>query len=393
MDAETADLTLGLGLSQIAILGLNRFREAVENLTCAFDYYIEAGDLSQALSIAQHPFPYWARRLPEVIRLIERTLAIVPPDSPQAGRLWSFYGQVLGVDRGDYSGAQEAFRRALAIAHQEEDATLKVRTLAWSAMTDCFHLRFKESLEKSLAAITLSQQGSDLQTAVDAYHWASAAMIITGDIAGADLRAAAGLNLAERIHDRQRLASLLWINAGVSQVRGDWEAARNFSDRGLETWHQDPRLLGHRAVLEYQAGNSRQGGWYLQQLVEAASSTGSGPKGEHAILAMEIPLIAQLAGELKMVRICEDLARAVLSSPSAPPLVTLIVRVGLALLAVHRDDAEEARQQYAALETTLPGIIMVELSGDRLLGLLSYVRGDLDRATAHFEDALSFCRI
>jgi DNA-binding CsgD family transcriptional regulator len=392
MDAETADLTLGLGLSQIAILGLNRFREAVENLTCAFDYYIGTGDLSQALAIAQHPFPYWARQLPEVIRLIERTLAIVPPDSPQAGRLWSFYGQVLGVDRGDYAGAQEAFRRALAIAHQEEDATLKVRTLAWSAMTDCFHLRFTESLEKSLTAITLAQQGHDLQTEVDAYHWASVAMIITGDIAGANLKAAAGLNLAERIHDRQRLASLLWVNAGASQVRGEWEAGRNLSDRGLETWHQDPRLLGHRTVLEHQVGNFREGDHYLRQLVEVANITKSEPKAEHAILAMEIPLIARITGELKMGDICEDLTRALLSSPSTSPLVALIARIGMALLAVHREDAEEARRQYTALESILPGIIMVELSGDRLLGLLSHTKGDLDRATAHFEDALGFCR-
>ncbi len=31
-------------------------------------------------------------------------------------------------------------------------------------------------------------------------------------------------------------------------------------------------------------------------------------------------------------------------------------------------------------------------SADRLLGLLSHTMGNLDQATAHFEDALAFCR-
>ena len=100
MDAETADLTLGLGLSQLALFGLNQSHLAVENLGHAFNYYIQTGDLSSAVAIAEYPFPYWARRLPEVIHLIERALEIVPPNSSQAGRLLSFYGQVLGVDRG-----------------------------------------------------------------------------------------------------------------------------------------------------------------------------------------------------------------------------------------------------------------------------------------------------
>ena len=89
--------------------------------------------------------------------------------------------------------------------------------------------------------------------------------------------------------------------------------------------------------------------------------------------------------------ICEEAARSVLSLPTTPPLVALIARIGLGLLAVHRDDVEEARQQYAALESTLPGIITAELSGHRLLGLLSQTIGDLDDATVHFEDALAFC--
>jgi DNA-binding CsgD family transcriptional regulator len=145
-------------------------------------------------------------------------------------------------------------------------------------------------------------------------------------------------------------------------------------------------------VLEYQVGNFSQGEHYLQRLGEATLLAHSGFNPEDAILAMEIPLVARITGELQMEDTCKRVAQDALSSPSTVPLIALLARIGLALLAVCRDDAGEARQQYAALENTMPGIILVELSGDRLLGLLSHTMGEPDRAAAHFENAQAFCR-
>ncbi len=66
---------------------------------------------------------------------------------------------------------------------------------------------------------------------------------------------------------------------------------------------------------------------------------------------------------------------------------------GLTLLAVVRKDVAVARQQYDSLH---PGRGTMSPTGlppiDRLLGLLAHTMGNLDQATAHFEDAQSFCR-
>lgn len=87
-----------------------------------------------------------------------------------------------------------------------------------------------------------------------------------------------------------------------------------------------------------------------------------------------------------------ELAQNVLSAGGVTPIFVLMARVGLALVAVQRGDAEQAREQYAALasqrDTALPFIAM---ACDRLLGLLAAAIGELDRAFRHYDDALAFC--
>ena len=63
------------------------------------------------------------------------------------------------------------------------------------------------------------------------------------------------------------------------------------------------------------------------------------------------------------------------------------------MAAVQEGNVSASEEQYAVLEsqrrTMLPGWI---INNDRLLGLLATTMGKLDLASAHFEDALEFCR-
>ena len=62
------------------------------------------------------------------------------------------------------------------------------------------------------------------------------------------------------------------------------------------------------------------------------------------------------------------------------------------MLAVAQGDVTTAREQYAALESLRSNLTFPALTTDRVLGLLSHTMGNLDQASAHFEDALAFCR-
>jgi predicted ATPase len=132
-DAETAALLFGLGRAQVATLERHRLGEALANLNRAFDCYAEAGDVTRAVAVAEYTFPNFPGLETAMAQVIHRALKLVPTDSPEAGRLLSRYGRVLGMQEGDYKGAQEAFGRTLTIAKREGDAVLEMRTLVSDA--------------------------------------------------------------------------------------------------------------------------------------------------------------------------------------------------------------------------------------------------------------------
>jgi predicted ATPase len=87
MDAETAALLFGLGRAQAATFESDRFQEILVSLSRALDFYVETGDVSGAVAVAEYPdYGTGARRI-GVDHLIARALALVPPDSHEAGRL------------------------------------------------------------------------------------------------------------------------------------------------------------------------------------------------------------------------------------------------------------------------------------------------------------------
>ncbi|MCH8947387.1 MAG: aromatic amino acid lyase [Acidobacteria bacterium] len=105
INAETAALLFGLGR---ACGTLGQKDDALGLMTRAFDYYVEVGDVAQAVAVARNPVPHLPGQLEGATELIRQALTLVPPDSAEAGQLLSLYCMALGVDEGDYQGAQEA---------------------------------------------------------------------------------------------------------------------------------------------------------------------------------------------------------------------------------------------------------------------------------------------
>ncbi|MFQ6030601.1 MAG: LuxR C-terminal-related transcriptional regulator, partial [Dehalococcoidia bacterium] len=394
MDAEAAALWFGLGRAQAATLERHQLGEAIASLSQAFDYYIEVGDMTRAVAIAESTARPGPGQSIGVADFVVRALVLVPPDSREAGYLLSRHGTIMARVEGDYQGAQHAFGQALAIAQRDGDVALEMQTLVESASTDSAHLRYRESLEKSLKAVELARRTDEPRVEVSARYYAGNMLHRIGDREGSRRHAVATLALAERLRDRFWLTNALVMNEYTRRLEGDWHAARTFSDRGLAEGSQDSRLLGNRAQLEYQVGEFSQGEVYLDRLLEVMRQTQPGPTLEFAVLAAVIPIVARITGVLDRLDVAETAAETVLSSPSAIPLSLIVARSGLALLAVLRSDAVVAEEQYSSLKsnrgTMLPP--MVSIAADRLLGLLSQIKGEQEEAMAHFQDALAFCR-
>ena len=282
--------------------------------------------------------------------------------------------------------------RGLAIAQREGDQRLEMRIMASASYVDIFHLRWQDSLEKSLRAIDLARMIDDPHTEALARFWAANAHYDMGDTEDAGRQASASLVPAEKLRDRQRLASAYWANGNLHQLKGDWSAAREFSDRGLVALSTDPRLLSSRVLLEYQVGEFELGEAYLERALETMRLTPPLPSTVYAFPAVLVPLLALITGGEGRSETAEPAADTVLASPYATPYVQTLARAGLGLLAVLRSNTEGASEQYAALKSMqgvmVPGSM---IAADRVLGLLAGCIGELDDASGHFGDALSFC--
>jgi DNA-binding CsgD family transcriptional regulator len=387
MDAETAALLFGLGRVQGAT---DQVQQAWENLGRAFDYYAETGAAFQAVQVAEYPL-FFVPGVTQATRMPARALQLVPSDSLDAGRLLCRYGLLLNLETADYQDAQAALAQALAIARHAGDVALEMRTLANIADVHWYHLRWPEVVSYSVQAIALAHRAGESGEAWP-FYLAATGLWTMGRLEEASRYAAEMLQYAERLRNRGFLANALLQNAIVHHLRGDWQAARDWYERGLEvapTWYL---LLGFRVQLEYEAGNFSAGQLYLDKLLAVVLNTPLGPTGERFYAALLPPLIARITGVAGRFEVTEEAARLVRSSPTLTPLVALDVRHGLALLAVYHGDVVAAEEQYQALHPTAGALLPDLMSADRVLGLLARTRGDFKTATSHYEQALAFCR-
>ncbi|MCH8281148.1 MAG: tetratricopeptide repeat protein, partial [Chloroflexi bacterium] len=281
------------------------------------------------------------------------------------------------------------------IAQRQGDVALQMQALAFSADVEGFHFQWPQCLEKALQAIELTSHADNPLAEVLAHLWAGGSLSAMGhDRERVRHHIAASLAAAERLHDRVWLPTMIGAgSANVFSSWGEWQAAREFVERGLTLAPRHPIILPVGILLEYQVGDFDQGEAYLKKF-EEVTQTAPGLITD-AWSAMVIPMVARITGIANRFGIAETAAQAVLSSPSATPLVTAVARIGLALMAVQQADATKAAEQFSALESqrgTMLTAMILAVSADHLLGLLSQTMGNLDQAVAHFEDALAFCR-
>jgi tetratricopeptide (TPR) repeat protein/predicted Ser/Thr protein kinase len=391
MDDETAGLLFALVRSEF--LGRQRYdlEEVLARMRRAFEYYAEAGDTHHAIEVAAHPIPpVWGET--QAPQLLSRALAMVPPDSLDAGRILANVGRFAGGNDGDYQGACDAFERSLAVARQHGDESLERRVLALAAGVDWWHLRWEECIAKSTHALELAQAADDQQTEMYARAWLARNAAIRGDLPNARAHAAISLELADRLRERYWLATARVNSFWLNYLEGDWEAGRRLSDAGLRLQPRDARNLGLRTLLEYQLGEAAQGEAFLERLLEAMRVTAPGSTVEHSEAAATIALVGQITGQHERFDLAEAAAATVLSSSVHIPIFDINARIALAILAVERSDAAAAAALYPELESQ-SGTVLIRLgmAADRLLGLLALTMEDFDTACANFEAALSFC--
>ncbi|MCI0867369.1 MAG: hypothetical protein J4N89_12580, partial [Chloroflexi bacterium] len=389
-DSQAAALLFGYGRALTGTLQRHQFQEAVDSLARAFDYYVEAGDTSRAVAIAQNP--HSADLMSGMREIISRAVQLAPADSLESGRVLASHGYCLGMTVEGYESAQNAFDQALTIARTHNDRGLEMRVLANSANIDGFDMRWETCLANSLQALELANSVDDSYSKLRANLWAFWALLYAnGDIEGARPHAEEIRSMAEKLRDALWLSRAFQIETELSYLAGAWSSARQFSDQGIALFPTNPVLLEQRAMIEYQVGNVTQGDSYLQRFLVCRHSNPIGI-AEYST-SLFLAQISRITGNDDLLDIVQDEAQ-ILSDSSTMGLGVFREQCGLALVAAQQGDGSQSGELYTALAPQRGTLVTRAgaLSVDRLLGLLSQTMGNLEGAVAHFEDALAFCR-
>ena len=172
-----------------------------------------------------------------------------------------------------------AFWVVLTIALSQGDISLEMQSLAAAAEVDVFTL----------------------------------ACTIIGDPEEARHHPSAALAPAERLHDYFWLTSSLWGQQFVRRMEGNWEAARETSDRLLPLG-EAPRSLAERVLLEYEQGDLALGKAHLDRLLRVHREMMPTPTTGYVMPALIIPLIKRIDPEADHLDYAHSLAEAVISS-------------------------------------------------------------------------------
>ena len=127
-----------------------------------------------------------------------------------------------------------------------------MRILVASADVDIYNSNWDGLLEKGLRAVKLASNVDDPLAESSAYFDVSTGRMFHGEPELAESAAAASVAAAERLRHHFYLARALFVRGTLARLRGDWEAARGFSERALATSPDEPRNLYQRLIEEYE---------------------------------------------------------------------------------------------------------------------------------------------
>jgi class 3 adenylate cyclase len=388
-DDEWADLKYRLGRSLSAVL------EIRESLRChreAFTYYADNGDIDRAVEVAESVGSYTPYLSATQWRILERALELVEPGSKEAGRLLACSGWSYGM-MGDYERGRKSLDEGLQIAIDRGDRAGELQVLGFRVAVDLFHLHLDEALDAGLRTIELAEQlGDERREGITRFFVASLELQM-GRPDEAMKHANACRAVAELTRDEYSLASAALSQAWVPYSAGEMAVARGYLEEGLAAAERDPRHLGLLGRMYTELGEFEVARAYLDRLTAVMDEeyVSADIALVYPIIANLIPHYGLLSGESVDLDRAQRAAQTVLQNPIlAVPLVATYAHLGLAQVALAKDDAELVASEYAALEP-YAGVWWSETQPtDSLLGLLAAKMGRIDESIGHFEAARVF---
>ena len=386
IDDEMAELLFDLGKTA---LSNNDTSEAWRSLRQAFEYYSSAGDHERAVAVAYMAGTNLILVRPTTVQMLRRALAFVEEGSESYGKLQAAIGQCLGL-MGDIAGAKEAFARAEAVAVERKLPRLELDVLRFSQYVIGFNLELEEAIKIGDRAIALARKLNEPQFEAIA-HFFNAGQWWLGRWDKAEEHASKLHALAERLRTPIIITNSAFVNCQLACAKGDWDAAGQALEWGVEAGSQDPRLLGYAARIAYGLGDLEVGRGHQQRLIDLVANVPPGPSLEFVVLGTTAVRAAQLEMRKSDLELARRSAEAVISSPVVGAKLFLTsANTVLGALAHLMNDKEMAERVLPEIPEANSYAIEYGQTTDHVRGLVMETLERIDEAVESIERGLAF---
>jgi DNA-binding CsgD family transcriptional regulator len=359
-----------------------------------FEYWEGREDTAKMMEVLS--YDHFVIPEPVLLPLYERALDRVAADDPGRARLLAYYGFNKAVNaRTGVDGARE-LHEALELARRQSDQWLEMRILWLSVFAGAGGRGFEERYARLRQADALARKLGDRADEM----WIRGAMV--GELLNRGrIDEAAGLasrmsgtaerqgDLIDRHHARSAELQVAWY-------RAEWDTVRALSSDILE--RSPPLYLADGFYLcqrcEAACQTSEPASWKqdLKRLVDTTRAVPRVPANIFLNCASTLATVSRLTGDPPLLEESRDLVQFLLDMPDVGEGKRDCAHQVLARLCVLRVDKAGAAGEYenlaGQLERAEPGDRPFCRPTHELLGALASLQGNLDRAVAHYEDAL-----
>ncbi|MCH7739924.1 MAG: hypothetical protein IIC93_07235, partial [Chloroflexi bacterium] len=371
--AEARALTgLGRALSQI-----REETKGVECLKKAFDFFMDSGQMDDAVEIASIHLIGQEGQL-ATISIKEAALDLLDENSVEAARIMASLARPVGVHQGNYERASGLLARALESARREGDAALEMRIAEYGIFVAWFNQKREEAEEWCRRVLALANEIDDPFALSTAHLHLSLIRFDEGAFPEADEHTRIAIQAGHDTRNEERISSVYKHRQSLAIRRCDWDLARASAARSSEYWADDPRTLVMSAATEFLTGNSEEG----ERILHAFRSLPTDQQDVEGANLRWLPVIARCSGKQTHRMWAKDAAKRAREASMAANNVSFqsAAQLALAWMAAEESDG-------AAATDLLDAIPEVEIP-DPLIGAapaLAHAAGRLEAAHSEYE--------
>ena len=378
-DQESAAMASGLARAQAGVFSAARMGEAVATLDRVVAFYMDTGQIEDAINTAGIEIMAISGVRGGGTRLatmIERVLPSVTDDYPEASRILSRYAHALAVERADGEGAQRAIDEAIAISRRLEREDLELAAMEvqlslrnQSADWDGLH-------RDAVVVVEMSLRHDDQKKELRGHYFQGMANLALGRLSVAEPELQTMLSLAESLKDVHNLERALGFNAILCLMRGEWGGATRFSERIGEFVQSSGRADRYFMHARWATGDFDPHDDSSDPVI-LHDVYGNGP----------VPI----SDKSDLIAIVREYAASVYEDDATTWLYKFPALLRLALIAVESSDRSNAAEYYDALQSHVPyNDPFTGIHSQRVLGKLGHLLGRQDESKAHFDAAIRF---